>query len=123
MKNSQSIRIFKTKIYPSNTKNPYYTLCPGKQGRWLCRLRLDLSRLNAHHFSYHLTENTYCPTCGDTQETTSHYFFICPSSRGSYVGIIGFRKNFLLVFGIIDFIVSQGRLIRKKYDSSFSFKF
>ena len=79
VKNLPTVQSFKNKISTKLTKNPYYTLCTGKQGTWLCRLRLGLSALNHHRYTYHLTDNPYCPHCGNTNETTLHYLFLCPA--------------------------------------------
>ena len=70
---------FIKQISPVINKNKYYTACTGKEGIWLCRLRLGLSALNFHRYTYQLINNPFCPHCPNTQETNSHYFFVCPS--------------------------------------------
>ena len=79
IKNSTTVNIFKSKIQPNPPKvNPYHRLCSGKEGAWLCRIRLGLSGLNFHRFTYHLIEDPYCQNCTNTLETTEHFLFYCP---------------------------------------------
>ena len=40
-------------------------------------MRLQLSPLKAHLFRYNLTDNPFCPSCGEEIETTLHYFLTC----------------------------------------------
>ena len=79
VKNLPTVSSFKNKISIHLPKNPYHTLCSGKQGIWLCRLRLGLSALNYHRFTYNLTSNPFCPHCGNLNETTMHFLFHCHS--------------------------------------------
>ena len=57
----------------------FYTKCTGKEGRWLCRLRLGLSALKGHRFKYNLITDPYCEHCINKPETTEHYLIECPS--------------------------------------------
>ena len=60
------------------TRTAYNTSCIGRAGIWLSRLRMGLSALCEHRFTYNLINDASCPTCGQ-RETTSHYFFHCPT--------------------------------------------
>ena len=64
---------------PTNKK--YNTLCTGIHGRWLSRLRMNLSALNHHRFTYNFIPSSLCPCCSTHSETTKHYFFHCPTHR------------------------------------------
>ena len=44
-----------------------------------CRLRLGLSALNFHRFTYNFIEDKACPNCNSTREDTSHFLFTCPA--------------------------------------------
>ena len=46
-------------------------------GKVLIQMRFELSPLRSHLFKYNLTDNPFCPACGDFFETTDHYFFEC----------------------------------------------
>ena len=77
-----SINTFKSLIRSRPTSNISYNhLCSGTQGRWLARLRMELSALNSHRYRYHFIQNPICPTCGTHSETNYHYFFTCPTHR------------------------------------------
>ena len=56
-------------------------LCTGIQGRWLSRLRMNLSALNYHRFKYNFIPSSLCPCCGIHSETTLHFLFYCPTHR------------------------------------------
>ena len=66
---------------PSYTNKTYNRLCSGKQGRWLARLRMELSALQHHRHHYNFIQSSICPTCQTHTETTTHYFFHCPTYR------------------------------------------
>ena len=74
---SPTFSIFKKIIMGNPIKrNQYNTLCTGRPGIWLSRLRMGLSALCHHRFTYNLVDSSACPTCG-CEETTSHYLFYC----------------------------------------------
>ena len=64
---------------PTTTNKNYNRLCSGNQGRWLARLRMELSALNLHRYKYHFIPSPICPTCQTHSESTSHFFFHCPT--------------------------------------------
>ena len=41
-------------------------------------MRLGLSPLNSHRFTYHLINDPYCPHCDYVPETTEHFLLFCP---------------------------------------------
>ena len=80
--NASSLNIFKSnlKIYLKIEKSkvkPYivYHTHPGFFGKFLSQLRFNLSPLREHVFKYNITDNPFCPTCGDHIETIKHFFF------------------------------------------------
>jgi len=61
-----------------NHQTSYYLLLhQGKLGKMLTQMRLKLSPLNSHLFSYNLSITTNCPHCLDNSEDPTHYFAIC----------------------------------------------
>ena len=77
-RNATSLNLFKSKVQSNLKPSLYNTLCTGKYGIQLTRLRLGLSALNAHRFRYNFIESPNCNHCNQS-ETTHHYFFVCPS--------------------------------------------
>ena len=74
-----TLSTFKNSIKNNHTgRVKYYTACTGRAGIWLSRLRMGLSALCQHRFTYNLVEDASCPSCGH-RETTSHYLFYCPA--------------------------------------------
>ena len=64
------------RLIGSNIKPKSYTsLCIGKIGIQLTRLRLGLSSLNDHRYRYNFIPNPNC----NAPKTTFHLFFICPA--------------------------------------------
>ena len=43
----------------------------------LVQMRFELCPLRSHLFIYNLIDNPFCPACGNSIETTEHYFFEC----------------------------------------------
>ena len=74
-------------------RNPYHLLCSGKCGTWLTRLRLGLSPLNHHRFTYNLIKDPHCPHCPRTLETTFHFFFECPSYSDARATLLSVLSN------------------------------
>ena len=73
-----TFKIFKKLIIGPSGRTKYNTMCIGRAGIWLSRLRMGLSALSQHRFTYNLIDDASCPNCGQ-RETTSHYFFDCPA--------------------------------------------
>ena len=78
VRQAESIVTFKRLICPPLRPNKYYSSCIGKEGNWITRLRLGLSPLNSHRFTYHLIGEPYCPFCVNVPETTDHFLLTCP---------------------------------------------
>jgi hypothetical protein len=78
-KDSSTLPIFKHKLQKSSYKPKIYNRkCTGKHGNWITRLRLGLSALNCHRFTYNFIDNPYCENCPNVSENTLHYLFECP---------------------------------------------
>ena len=56
----------------------YNLSCSWKKGIWITRLRLGLSPLNYHRYTYHLINEPFCEFCPQTNESTEHFLFKCP---------------------------------------------
>ena len=41
-------------------------------------MRLGLSPLNSHRFTYHLVSDPFCPHCDFVPETIEHFMLFCP---------------------------------------------
>ena len=79
VKDAESVPAFKRLCFkPKLQPNKYYLACSGKEGSWITRLRLGLSPLNLHRFTYHLINDSSCPHCLNVPETTEHFIFFCP---------------------------------------------
>ena len=57
----------------------FYHFHDGFFGKILTQIKLKLSPLNAQLFEYNLTENHFCAACGNTVETSLHFFTECNS--------------------------------------------
>jgi hypothetical protein len=57
-----------------------YSFLPmGNAPVYHCRLRLGLSALNFHRFTYNFIDDKSCPNCNHDCENTSHFLFHCPA--------------------------------------------
>ena len=79
IRESPSLSVFKNRICPKLTTPTYFTLCSGKYGVQLTRLRLGLSALNEHRFKYNFIDSPVCSLCNRETESTTHFFFKCPA--------------------------------------------
>ena len=70
--------------------NKFFSSCSGKKGIWITRLRLGLSPLNFHRYTYHLISEPYCNHCHQVNESTEHFLLKCPR----YATL---RKDFLKI--------------------------
>jgi hypothetical protein len=75
---ANSIHIFKRLIHTTESVNPYYLLHKGRGGIYLSRIRMGLSGLNAHRFTYNMIPSPDCSYCKNEPETTIHYLWLCP---------------------------------------------
>ena len=67
---------FASKIYSTNAMF-YNKVLKGHNGRLFVQFRLGLSPLQSELFTYNISDNPFCPSCGDYPETLSHYLFDC----------------------------------------------
>ena len=56
----------------------YSKILKGHTGRLVTQFRLGLSPLRNELFTYSITDNPFCPSCGESLETLSHFLFECP---------------------------------------------
>jgi hypothetical protein len=59
------------------TKKPYTKIHTGKCGIWLSRIRMGLSGLNAHRFTYNMIASPVCLLCKNESESTLYYLWSC----------------------------------------------
>ena len=86
----------------------YNKVLKGHNGRIVTQFRLGLSPLRNELFTYNITENPFCPTCGDHVETLSHFLFTCVSYSAqriifmndinSLINAVNISSNLSLVF-------------------------
>jgi hypothetical protein len=69
-------------------KHKYHTMYKSKPGIWLARLRMGLSALNSHRFKYNFIASPSCDHCHSGNETTMHYFFLCPAYAASRLELL-----------------------------------
>ena len=82
VQNSISINTFRSRFRTPRVPNTSYNrLNNGNQGRWLARLRMELSALNSHRYKYHFIPSPICHCCGTHSETNHHFFFKCPTHQ------------------------------------------
>lgn len=82
-----------------------------------CRLRLGLSGLNYHRFTYNFIPDKSCPNCGFHTEDLNHYLFFCPAYAAARAALMrdlsshlsdnellnATRLSVILLFGSNDF--------------------
>jgi ribonuclease P/MRP protein subunit RPP40 len=121
------------------TKQPlFHSLCGGRKGAWITRLRLGLSALNAHRFKYNFIHSPNCDKCQTHSESTKHYFLDCPAYSIARLVLLGrlrdelelditnrkqllkyflhrtkyFLKNIILKQFLLEFMVTTGRFAK-----------
>jgi hypothetical protein len=111
---SLTVHSFKAKIQPPIPKKLYINTHYGKGGVWLARIRMGLSGLNSHRFTYNHINSPSCTTCNKGSETPLHYFWACTNhtpARNKMMeeireetGIQASRNNILniLLYGKLD---------------------
>jgi ribonuclease P/MRP protein subunit RPP40 len=75
---SESIGIFKKRISSAIPYNSYTKYHIGRGGVWLTRIRMGLSALNNHRFTYNMIPSPTCTLCNTSKENTLHFFWDCP---------------------------------------------
>ena len=61
----------------------FYNSHDGFLGKIFTQIKLNLSPLKSQLFKYNLTDNPFCPSCGDSVETPIHYFIECSTHRAN----------------------------------------
>ena len=74
---TQSFKKEISRISTSVKPPKYYSLGSKTGNRLLTRLRVDMSKLNAHSFTTQITDSPSCH-CGNKLENVKHYFLHCP---------------------------------------------
>ena len=94
LKQKPTLNSFKNQLKKNLPKrHPYNILCSGRYGRWLTRLRLGLSPLNHHRYTYNLINQPYCPHCPNIKETSLHFFFECPQYTNSRATLLSLLSD------------------------------
>ena len=84
--NSTSISLFKNHLLslPACAHNKhssdvlqYRKSVKGHTGRLITQFRMGLSPLRNELFTYNITDNPFCPSCGNSLETLAHFLFEC----------------------------------------------
>ena len=85
--NSTSVSVFSSRLLQlpafAHSKRSldslqYSKVLKGHTGRIVTQFRLGLSPLRNDLFTYNITDNPFCPSCGESLETLSHFLFECP---------------------------------------------
>ena len=79
-----------------NKKNILYRSVNGRSNVHLSRLRMGLSGLNVHRFSYNFIDSPNCTFCNFHREDIVHYFFNCPkhaAHRGNLLNQLALLLN------------------------------
>ena len=84
--NSTSINVFKINLLMlpafAHSKRSldalqYSNVANGHNGRLITQFRLGLSPLRNDLFTYNITDNPFCASCGQSLETLNHFLFEC----------------------------------------------
>lgn len=80
LRSAVSLSSFKTKLKSRTEykKNKLFAYGNSRGRVHHTRIRLGLSGLNSHRFSYHFISDRSCPECSFRVEDPCHYFFDCP---------------------------------------------
>ena len=92
LQNCRTVASFK-RLLKNPQQNPYIKLNTGRTGTLLARLRMKLSPLNAHRSRYNFIPDPICRLCLTGSETTSHYFFKCPTHGLARTSLFNYLSN------------------------------
>jgi len=102
-----SISIFKSKIINlNNVSNGFPSVSQmgsvsyGFSGEMLTQIRLGLSPLRHHLFTYNIAHNPFCDSCGLFVEDVSHYLLSCKTYNSCRIELIELINNLSLITGI-----------------------
>ena len=85
--NSASVSVFNSRLIQlpafAHSKRSldslqYSKVLKGHTGRLVTQFRLGLSPLRNDLFTYNITDNPFCLSCGESLETLFHFLFECP---------------------------------------------
>lgn len=87
LRSADSLNTFKVNLkrhlfkqFPARFIPRLYLYAPlEKSSVYHCRLRLGLSALNQHRFTYNFIDDRSCPSCNFLREDTHHFLFACPA--------------------------------------------
>lgn len=83
LRNSRTLVTFKSKIKSKFKPNPLsklYSVSFGHCSKYHTQIRLGLSKLKHHLFTYYIIADPSCPFCPEpVNETSSHYLLECPA--------------------------------------------
>ena len=129
IRNSRTLPTFKTKIkskFKPNPLNKAYSTSFGPCSRYQTQIRLGLSKLHAHLFTYGIIQDPICSNCPiNINETSTHYLMECPAFAAQRdemfrglrellpPSIINNNKNCVnaLIFGITTESIEQNKKI------------
>ena len=97
VRSSNSLYSFKRKLklqlhkqYNAKFLPSLYSLIPSSNASvYHCWLRLGLSALNYHRFTYNFIEDKSCPRCNYLCEDIKHYLFQCPAYAAPRAVLMG----------------------------------
>lgn len=103
LRSVDSLNSFKVKLkqhlyrhYPDRFIPSLYSHTPlGKSSVYHCRLRLGLSALNHHRFTYNFINDRSCFKCNAVREDTSHLLFTCPAYAAQREALLRDLSNYL----------------------------
>ncbi len=80
LKGIAQLSTFKTALKRNmlTSPNKLYSLGYGIESIHHTRMRIGLSALQKHLFTYHIVDDPYCPFCQMAPEDELHYFMCCP---------------------------------------------
>jgi hypothetical protein len=80
-KYTNTLASFKAKIKcPPNPMTKLYSLHYGYHGKYITQMRLGLSKLKMHLFTFNIVSEPYCQNCQNhVNETVFHYLLECPA--------------------------------------------
>jgi hypothetical protein len=98
IKNCSTLSSFKSKIkYSPNPMTKLYSLFYGFNGKYLTQMRLGLSKLKMHLFTYNIVPEPYCQNCPQrSNETACHYLLECPAFAAHRLELLRDLRGLLL---------------------------
>ena len=98
----------------------YSRIPRGTASVYHCRLRLRLSALNFHRFTYNFIDNKACPNCHFQCENTNHYLLHCPAYAAPRAVLMGSLRNHLPTSIINNETALESHMIYGSHDLDFT---